>query len=412
MIEQVESIRLKFELLRHVMDERMTRLWAAAEARALGFGGGAIVTAATGIRSKRISQGQHDLDELEAAPPTDKPREQRIRRPGAGRKPLTEKDPTLLEDLESLVDPVTRGDPESPLRWTSKSTEKLAEELLAMGHQVSPRTVASLLGDLDYSLQANKKTTEGKQHPDRNAQFEHINAQAEAFQERGQPVISVDTKKKELVGDFKNGGQEWQPKGEPVPVRVHDFLDKKLGKAIPYGVYDIGRNNGWVNVGVDHDTAEFAVASIERWWTAMGRSVYADASELLITADGGGSNGSRNRLWKASLQSFADKTGLAVTVCHLPPGTSKWNKIEHRLFSQISQNWRGRPLISHEVIVNLIAATTNAGGLRVKAKLDRRVYPKGISISDETMSQLRLEPNTFHGEWNYTIRPRLQCSAP
>jgi len=412
MIDQVESIRLKFELLRHVMDERMTRLWAAAEARALGFGGGAIVTAATGIRSKRISQGQHDLDELEAAPPADKPREQRIRRPGAGRKLLTEKDPTLLEDLESLVDPVTRGDPESPLRWTSKSTEKLAEELRAMGHQVSPRTVASLLGDLDYSLQANKKTTEGNQHPDRNAQFEHINAKAEAFQERGQPVISVDTKKKELVGDFKNGGQEWQPKGEPVPVRVHDFVDKKLGKAIPYGVYDIGRNDGWVNVGVDHDTAEFAVASIERWWTTMGRSVYTDASELLITADGGGSNGSRNRLWKASLQSFADKTGLAVTVCHLPPGTSKWNKIEHRLFSQISQNWRGRPLISHEVIVNLIAATTNAGGLRVKAKLDRRAYPKGISIPDETMSQLRLEPDAFHGEWNYTIRPRHQRSVP
>ena len=412
MIDEVERIRLKFELLRHVMDERMTRLWAAAEARALGFGGGTIVTKATGIRSKRISQGQHDLDEIEAAPPADKPRKQRIRRPGAGRKPLTEKDPKLLEALESLVDPVTRGDPESPLRWTSKSAEKLAKELQAMGHQVSPRTVGSLLGDLEYSLQANKKTTEGKQHPDRNAQFEHINAQAKAFHERSQPVISVDTKKKELVGDFKNGGQEWQPKGKPVPVRVHDFVDKKLGKAIPYGVYDIGRNDGWVNVGVDHDTAEFAVASIERWWTSMGRSVYADANELLITADGGGSNGSRNRLWKASLQSFADKTGLAVTVCHLPPGTSKWNKIEHRLFSQISQNWRGRPLISHEVIVNLIAATTNASGLRVKAKLDRRSYQKGISISDETMNHLRLEPDAFHGEWNYTIKPRLQCSVP
>jgi hypothetical protein len=369
MIDEVERIRPKFELLR-------------------------------------------DLDEIEAAPPADKPRKQRIRRPGAGRKPLTEKDPKLLENLESLVDPVTRGDPESPLRWTSKSAEKLAKELQAMGHQVSPRTVGSLLGDLEYSLQANKKTTEGKQHPDRNAQFEHINAQAKAFQERSQPVISVDTKKKELVGDFKNGGQEWQPKGNPVPVRVHDFVDKKLGKAIPYGVYDIGRNDGWVNVGVDHDTAEFAVASIERWWTSMGRSVYADANELLITADGEGSNGSRNRLWKASLQSFADKTGLAVTVCHLPPGTSKWNKIEHRLFSQISQNWRGRPLISHEVIVNLIAATTNASGLRVKAKLDRRSYQKGISISNETMNHLRLEPDAFHGEWNYTIKPRLKCSVP
>jgi hypothetical protein len=412
MIDEVESIRLKFELLRHVMDERTTRLWAAAEARALGFGGGAIVTAATGIRSKRISQGQRDLDEIEAAPPTDKPREQRVRRPGAGRKSLTEKDPKLLEDLESLVDPVTRGDPESPLRWTSKSTEKLAAELRAMEHQISPRSVGYLLHHLEYRLQANKKTMEGNQHPDRNAQFEHINAQAKAFQQRSQPVISVDTKKKELVGDFKNGGQEWQPKGEPEPVRVHDFVDRKLGKAIPYGVYDIGRNDAWVNVGIDHDTAEFAVASIERWWMMMGRKVYPRATELLITADGGGSNGSRNRLWKASLQNFADKTGLAVAVCHLPPGTSKWNKIEHRLFSQISQNWRGRPLVSHEVIVNLIAATTNARGLRVKATLDRRAYEKGISISDETMRQLQLEHDPFHGEWNYTIRPRLQRRAP
>jgi hypothetical protein len=412
MTDEVESIRLKFELLRHVMDERMTRLWAASEAQALGFGGGAIVTAATGIRSKRIWLGKRDLDEIEASPPADKPREQRIRRPGAGRKPLIEKDPTLLEHLESLVDPVTRGDPESPLRWTSKSTEKLAAELRVMGHQVSPRTVGYLLHDLGYSLQANKKTIEGNQHPDRNAQFEHINAQAETFQANGHPVISVDAKKKELVGDFKNGGRDWQPKGEPLPARVHDFMDKELGKAIPYGVYDIGRNDAWVNVGVDHDTAEFAVASIERWWTTMGRKVYPDASELLITADGGGSNASRNRLWKVSLQSFADKTGLAVTVCHLPPGTSKWNKIEHRLFSQISQNWRGRPLVSHEAIVNLIAATTNAGGLRVKAKLDRRAYPAGISISDATMKQLRLERDTFHGDWNYTIRPRLQSSVP
>jgi len=412
MIDVVESIRLKFELLRHVMDERMTRLWAAAEARALGFGGGAIVTKATGIRSKRISEGQQDLDEIEAAPPTEKARDQRVRRPGAGRRPLIEKDPTLLEHLESLVEPVTRGDPESPLRWTSKSTEKLATELRVMGHQVSPRKVGYLLHDLGYSLQANKKTIEGNQHPDRNAQFEHINAQAEAFQERGQPVISVDTKKKELVGDFKNGGREWQPKGKPVPTRVHDFIDEKLGKAIPYGVYDIARNDAWVNVGVDHDTAEFAVASIERWWMMMGRQTYANGSELLITADGGGSNGARNRLWKASLQAFADKTGLTVTVCHLPPGTSKWNKIEHRLFSQISQNWRGRPLVSHEVIVNLIAATTNAGGLRVKAKLDRRTYEPGIKIPNATMKQLQIEPAAFHGDWNYTIRPRLQSRIP
>jgi hypothetical protein len=412
MIEDVESVRLKFELLRHVMDERMTRLWAAAEARALGVGGGVIVTNATGIRSKRISQGQRDLDEIETAPPTEKPREQRVRRPGAGRKPLTETDPTLQEHLESLVDPVTRGDPESPLRWTSKSTEKLALELGAMGHQVSARKVGYLLHDLGYSLQANKKTLEGQQHPDRNAQFEHINAQAQAFQERDQPVISVDTKKKELVGDFKNGGLEWQPKGEPVPVRVHDFVDKTLGKAIPYGIYDVGRNDAWVNVGVDHDTAEFAVASIERWWMMMGRKSYPEANELLITADGGGSNGSRNRLWKVSLQSFADRTGLAVSVCHLPPGTSKWNKIEHRLFSQISQNWRGRPLVNHETIVSLIAATTNAGGLRVQAKLDRRAYQAGISIPKATMKHLQLELDTFHGEWNYTIRPRIQFSAP
>jgi hypothetical protein len=281
-----------------------------------------------------------------------------------------------------------------------------------MGHQVSPRKVSYMLHDLGYSLQANKKTIEGNQHPDRNAQFEHINAQAEEFQERGMPVISVDTKKKELVGEFKNGGRDWQPKGAPISARVHDFVDEKLGKAIPYGVYDIGRNDAWVNVGVDHDTAEFAVASIERWWTTMGRKVYADAGELLITADGGGSNGSRNRLWKSSLQTFADKTGLIVTVCHLPPGTSKWNKIEHRLFSQISQNWRGRPLINHETIVSLIAATTNAGGLRVRAKLDRRTYTPGISISDATMKQLQLERDAFHGEWNYTISPRLQSRLP
>ena len=307
---------------------------------------------------------------------------------------------------------MTRGDPESPLRWTSKSTEKLARELEGMGHRVSARKVGYLLHDLGYSLQANKKTLEGQQHPDRNAQFEHINAQAQNFLERGQPVISVDTKKKELVGDFKDGGLEWQPKGEPVPARVHDFVDKTLGKAIPYGIYDIGRKDAWVNVGVDHDTAEFAVASIERWWIMMGRKSYPDATELLITADGGGSNGSRNRLWKVSLQSFADKMGLSVSVCHLPPGTSKWNKIEHRLFSQISQNWRGRPLVNHETIVNLIAATTNDGGLRVRAKLERRAYQAGISIPKRTMQQLQLDRDTFHGEWNYTIRPGTCSNAP
>jgi hypothetical protein len=406
MIDAVEQVRKKFEVLRTVMDERMTRLWAAAEAEALGRGGGAIVTAATGIRSKRIWLGKRDLAELRGAPPTKKPRQQRIRRPGAGRKLLTAKDPTLIADLESLVDPLTRGDPESPLRWTARSTATLADQLRKMGHQVSPRTVAGLLKELEYSLQANKKTTEGSQHPDRNAQFEHINAQAEAFQANNQPVISVDTKKKELVGPYKNGGREWTPKGEPTPVRVHDFIDETLGKAVPYGVYDVGRNEGWVNVGVDHDTGEFAVASIERWWRAMGRKSYPAATELLITADGGGSNGSRNRLWKTSLQEFADRSGLALTVCHLPPGTSKWNKIEHRLFSHISQNWRGRPLVSHEVVVNLIASTKTRTGLRVRAKLDKRRYAAGMKISDKHMKSLAITREDFHGEWNYRIEPR------
>lgn len=407
MVDEVESVRRKFELLRHVMDERLTRLWAASEALALGFGGGAIVTEATGIRSKRLWLGKLDLQAIAEKAPTDDPRDQRVRRPGGGRKALTEKDPTLLSDLDALVDPVTRGDPESPLRWTSKSMDKLAVELQAMGHRISPRTVGSLLANLGYSLQANKKTVEGHQHPDRNAQFEHISAQAKAFQQRGQPVISVDAKKKELVGDFKNAGREWELRGEPVATRVHDFIDKNLGKVTPYGVYDVGRNDAWVNVGVDHDTAEFAVASIERWWATMGRKAYADATELLITADGGGSNGARNRLWKVSLQSFADMTGLVINVCHLPPGTSKWNKIEHRLFSQISQNWRGRPLLSHEVIVSLIGSTTTAGGLKVKAKLDRRAYATGIKVSDATMKLLLVERDDFHGEWNYAIRPRL-----
>src|SRR5262245_6199098 len=376
-MRDVERVREKFELLRHVMDERVIRLWAAAEAKALGHGGAAIVTAATGIRGKRIWQGMRDLEELAKSPPVEKPQHQRIRRPGAGRKPLTETDPTLVPDLESLIEPVTRGDPMSPLRWTCKSKTKLAEELKAMGHKVSATKVGRLLHQLGYSLQANKKTIEGAQHPDRDAQFRYINTRARAFLRRGLPVISVDTKKKELVGEFKNGGREWMPTGEPERVRVHDFIDPSLGKAIPYGVYDVGDNAAWVSVGVDHDTAEFAVQTIRSWWRSMGLRAYPNAKELLITADSGGSNGYRNRLWKKCLQEFADETGLSIDVSHFPPGTSKWNKIEHRLFSHISQNWRGRPLVSHEAVVSLIAATNTATGLRVKAKLDRRRYSLG-----------------------------------
>lgn len=408
MVGLVDQVRKKFELLRGVMDERMTRLWAAAEAMALGPGGGEVVRAATGIRSKRIWHGKRDLAELAKAAPTERPRDQRIRRPGAGRKPLTETDPGLEAALTSLIDPGTRGDPGSPLRWTTKSTAKLAEELGRQGHKVGPRTVAALLHRLGYSLQAPKKTVEGRQHPDRNAQFEHIAATTQAFQASAQPVISVDAKKKELVGDFYNKGQEWQEKGKPEPVRVHDFIDEELGKAAPYGVYDVTRNEAWVSVGVDHDTAEFAVASIEKWWRAMGRKAYPDARQVYVVADGGGSNGSRNRLWKTSLQDLADKTGLAIHVSHLPPGTSKWNKIEHRLFSHIAMNWRGRPLVSHDVIVQLIAATTSAGGLRVRAKLDRRAYPTGVAVSKATMKGLQLIVDEFHGEWNYVLQPRNQ----
>jgi hypothetical protein len=385
------------------MDERVTRLWAAGEAKALGRGGVAAVTAATGILGKRIWHGMRDLAEIRRSPPVVPAQHQRIRRPGAGRKRLTDKDPNLVPDLESLIDPVTRGDPESPLRWTCKSVRKLAEELRAMGHDVGPQKVSELLRELGYSLQATRKTREGCAHPDRNAQFEHINAQASAFQRAGEPVISVDTKKKELVGDFANGGEEWQPAGEPERVRVHDFIDKELGKAIPYGVYDLARNEGWVNVGIDHDTSEFAVESIRRWWRRMGRRAYPDATRLLITADGGGSNGYRTRLWKVELQRFADESGLDITVAHYPPGTSKWNKIEHRMFCHITQNWRGRPLESVESIVSLIGSTTTNAGLRIRAALDKNQYDKGVEISDEEFATLRIKPHRFHGDWNYTF---------
>jgi hypothetical protein len=399
-------------LLYPVLDERLCRLWAASEALALGHGGIALVTAATGIDRKRIARGIRDLETLADAPAVENPRRRRLRRPGGGRKSAKERDPTVLADLESLVEPVTRGDPQSPLRWTCKSVQKLAAELRTRGHRISHETVRQLLQQLDYRLQATRKTREGISHPDRNAQFEYINAQAEAFRAAGEPVISVDTKKKELVGDFANGGREWRPTGEPEAVRVHDFPDKELGKAIPYGVYDLGENEGWVSVGTDHDTAAFAVHSILEWWHQMGQASYPEATQLLITADGGGSNGSRSRLWKTQLQRFADETGLEVTVCHFPPGTSKWNKIEHRMFCHITQNWRGRPLISHEAIVNLIGSTTTAQGLRIRAALDTNRYPTGIKVSDEEIAAVQRIPAPFHGDWNYTILPRKGSIGP
>ena len=404
-----ERLQSKYAALGPVLDERQCRLWAAAEARALGRGGVSWVAQATGISRKRIHRGQRELDTLAATtPPAAKPQPQRVRRPGSGPRPLAEKDPQLLRELEALVEPTTRGHPESPLRWTCKSTHKLAAELTQRGHPISARTVAGLLKELDYSLQGLRKTKEGAAHPDRNAQFEHLNQQVQAVQERGQPVVSVDTKKKELVGDFKNGGREWQPQGEPEAVRVHDFVDRELGKAIPYGVYDLAQNTGWVSVGTDHDTAAFAVQSLRTWWEQMGRSTYPDATELLITADGGGSNGSRGRLWKTALQQFADETGLAVSVCHFPPGTSKWNKIEHRMFCHITENWRGRPLVSHEAIVQLIGSTTTHTGLRIRAGLDAEQYPTGIKVPDVELAAVRLERANFHGDWNYTIRPRTE----
>ena len=397
---------MKFEALSPVMDERLTRLWAAAEAEAYGRGGPAAVTKATGILGKRILAGRRDLAALRASPPTEPAQEQRIRKPGAGRKRLEDTQPGLVEALDALIDPSTRGDPESPLRWTCKSTRRLAEELTTQGFQISPTKVGELLAADGYSLQGNSKTREGSQHPDRNAQFERINRQVKTFQGKGQPVVSVDTKKKELVGDFKNVGREWQRRGEPVPVRVHDFLDKELGKAIPYGVYDLLRNEGWVNVGVDHDTSEFAVESLRRWWKRMGKKAYPEATDLLVTADGGGSNGSRTRLWKLELQRFADETQLRVHVSHYPPGTSKWNKIEHRMFCHITQNWRGRPLESLETVVNLIGSTTTAAGLRVRAGLDRNRYAKGITVTDEEMAALNLQIARVRGEWSYLIMPR------
>jgi hypothetical protein len=395
----VEKIRKKYERLSEVLDERSRRVWASAEAEALGYGGQSIVAKATGLsRMTFYAQNLDSSNENYSAHP-----HTRIRNEGGGRKKLTEREPKLLSALEALVEPTTRGDPENPLRWTCLSTRQLAAALGKQGYRIGRQTVAYLLDDLGYSLQGNQKTKEGSGHPDRDAQFRYIYDQVENFQRRGQPVVSVDTKKKELVGDFKNEGKEWRPKGNPEPVRVYDFVDKQLGKANPYGVYDPTANEGWVSVGVDHDTAEFAVESLRRWWAHMGRTRYPMATQLLVTADGGGSNGSRVRLWKVALQQLADQAGLDISVCHFPPGTSKWNKIEHRMFSYISMNWRGKPLISHEVIVNLIAATTTRKGLKIEAEIDRNVYPKGIHVSEEELEKLHIERASFHGEWNYTI---------
>jgi Rhodopirellula transposase DDE domain len=396
-------IQRKYQSLLPEMDERRRRQWAAAEARELGWGGVSLVAHATGLSRPTITAGLRELDQpipQRAALAT------RVRQPGGGRRPLTKTDPGLLTALESLVEPVTRGDPESPLRWTCKSTRRLSEELTRTNHRVGPRTVATLLHEAGYSLQANRKTREGLAHPDRNAQFEYINASVARSLMRDQPAISVDTKKKELVGDFKNGGRDWRPQGKPEEVRVHDFLDKTLGKAIPYGVYDMVNNQGWVSVGIDHDTAQFATNSIRRWWHEMGQARFPKANELLITADGGGSNSHRTRLWKVSLQVLANELGLTLNVCHFPPGTSKWNKIEHRLFSFITQNWRGKPLVSLQAIVSLIANTTTSTGLIVKAALDTNHYETEIKVSDEELAGLRLQRHEFHGDWNYTISPR------
>jgi hypothetical protein len=400
-----QTIAAKFAILKPLLDERARRLWAAVEARALGRGGISQVAAATGLSRATVRAGLQELalPATATGPPT---HPERLRRPGGGRKPLGTRDPHLLQALETLVDPVTRGDPMSLLRWTCKSAAKLAAALQAQGHAVSERTVNRLLHDLGYSLQSNRKTLEGCHHPDRDAQFQYINRRAKVFQKQGQPVVSVDTKKKELVGQYRNGGQEWHLHGQPEEVNVHDFPDKVLGKIIPYGVYDEATNTGWVSVGVDHDTAEFAVETVRRWWRHMGSKVYPKAKRILITADGGGSNGSRCRLWKVELQRFAEESGLCISVCHFPPGTSKWNKIEHRMFCHITENWRGRPLVSREVVVNLIGHTTTKTGLTIRSELDENIYPTGREVTEQQMESLAIKRDKFHGEWNYTIRPK------
>ena len=406
MVDEV-MIRRRFKLIEKHLDERMRRLVAAAEAEAVGFGGASVVARATGVSRRAIRIGAGELKEASRGLPPSR----RIRRPGGGRKRTATQDPTLARDLERLIEPVTRGDPETALRWTCKSVRRLSGELQRMGHRASHRMVAEMLHQLGYSLQANAKMMEGTSHPDRNAQFEHIHQRVRQYLRKGNPVVSVDTKKKELVGEFKNGGQELRPKGLPEKVRVHDFVIPELGRAIPYGVYDLGTNTGWVSVGIDHDTAEFAVETIRRWWRWMGRKHYPQAQQLLITADAGGSNGSRLRLWKTEIQKLADELQIPISICHFPPGTSKWNKIEHRLFSFISQNWRGKPLVSHAVIVKLIAATRTQTGLKVKARLDTNYYREGIKVSKADLDDVKLRPDSFHGDWNYTILPRAAALA-
>ena len=401
----ITSVRQKYEALAPLLHEKAQRRWAACEALALGRGGISLVSAATGLSRPTIRRGLAELNTTRDDAQAVERDRTRIRRPGAGRPRLTTSDRSLLGDLKRLVDPATRGDPMSPLLWTCKSTRHLAQALGPMGHDVSHQTVARLLTDLGYNLQANRKTEEGKGHPDRDAQFEHINRKVRSFQRRGQPVVSVDTKKKELVGNYKNPGREWEPGGQPRRVKSKDFPDKALGKVAPYGVYDLTANEGWVNVGITHDTAEFAVESIRRWWSRMGSQVYPGAKELLVTADSGGSNGSRTRLWKVCLQELADELGLKVHVCHFPPGTSKWNKIEHRMFCHITENWRGRPLVSHAVVVNLIGGTRTRTGLRIQAELDTNAYEKGIKVTNQELAEVRLKRDKFHGEWNYTVLP-------
>jgi transposase len=398
--DHAEGIRQRHRSLSPSLNERQLRLWAASEAKAVGYGGISLVARISGLSRPTIHAG---LDELETAPATD-----RIRKPGAGRKRHTQTQPELLAALDMLVEPVSRGDPESPLRWTCKSLRQLEAELKREGFEVGRRVVGELLREAGYSLQGNRKTVEGAQHPDRNAQFEFIAAAVTSARRRKQPAISVDTKKKELVGNFRNGGVDWCPKGRPSEVLVHDFPDAKLGKAIPYGVYDLRANAGFVSVGIDHDTAAFAATTIGRWWWRMGRPLYPQATELLVLADGGGSNASRSRLWKVELQKLADRLGLTLRVCHFPPGTSKWNKIEHRLFSHISINWRGQPLISLDLVVRLIGATQTETGLRVKADLDTGSYPIGLKVSNAELAEVRRFPDTFHGEWNYRIKPRTK----
>ena len=405
-----QSIKNRFERIKHTLTETSTRLWAATEALELGYGGISATSRATGVSATTIRAGLKELSnsKLLKDVTAQSRRSLRQRKAGGGRKRLDAKNPALIEALEKLIEPYTSGDPMRPLRWTCKSTRELATALTNAGHKISADTVGRLLIERNYSLQSNQKRFDGKQHPERNAQFEYIAEKVEAFASRGCPVISVDTKKKELVGNFKNAGQEWTPSGAPLEVSAYDFIDADKGKAIPYGIYDTNANLGWVNVGTDSDTAEFAVKSISRWWEEMGEWMYPEAKEILIMADGGGSNGSRNRLWKKCLQQWADREGLTVMVCHFPPGTSKWNKIEHRMFCHITRNWRGKPLISHEVIIELIGATTTSKGLKITAQLDTNSYPKGIKVTDAEMADLAIQNADFHGEWNYFLKPRVR----